>query len=186
MGTNRLVHLLGQWSGDTGPLYRALGDRLVALMADGTLRAGEQLPPERGLASALGVSRGTVVRAYDALAEAGAVRRVQGSGTTVEGTHRSAGLMPQDFIGEELWESHRTSIDLLKAVPRMLPSVREMVNTIDLNQHADELDEAEPLGWWRLRQGIADLHSRQGLPTSPHQILVTTGAQQAISLTISS
>ncbi|MEM8620417.1 MAG: PLP-dependent aminotransferase family protein [Actinomycetota bacterium] len=185
MGTNRLVHLLDQWSIGGGPLYRALGDRILHLIAEGSLRAGERLPPERGLAAALGVSRGTVVRSYDALAEVGAVRRVQGSGTTIEGT-RWSGVADRDgFVGEELWESQRASIDLLKAVPRMLPSVGELVTSIDLTDHVDDLDEAEPLGWWRLRERIADLHTRQELPTSPHQILVTSGAQQAISLTIS-
>jgi DNA-binding transcriptional MocR family regulator len=179
-----VIQLLGQWSGGSGPLYRQLADRLAASIDDGTLRVGDRLPPERSLAEALSVSRGTVVRAYDDLAADGSVTRLQGSGTTVHGRDLRAGSVPDRFVGERLWAPHVASIDLLKAIPTMLPAVAELIASIDLAPHIGDLDEAEPLGWWRLREGIADLHTRQGLPTSPHQILVTAGAQQAISLTI--
>jgi DNA-binding transcriptional MocR family regulator len=185
VGAHRLVQLLGHWSEGPGPLYRRLAERLALSIDDGTLRVGDRLPPERVLADSLDVSRGTVVRAYDELAAAGSVRRLQGSGTTVSGHDLRAGSTPDRFVGERLWAPGGASIDLLKAIPTMLPAVAELVTSIDLAPHADDLDEAEPLGWWRLRARIADLHTRQGLPTSPHQILVTSGAQQAISLTIS-
>ena len=184
VGANRLVQLLGQWSGGAGPLYRQLADRLDTAIESGTLRVGDRLPPERSLAAALSVSRGTVVRAYDELAAQGSVRRVQGSGTTVHGHDLRSGSSPDRFVGERLWAPDLASIDLLKAIPTMLPGVADLISSIDLTAHTGDLDEAEPLGWWRLRQRIAELHSRQGLPTSPHQILVTCGAQQAISLTI--
>jgi DNA-binding transcriptional MocR family regulator len=180
-----MVQLLGQWSDGSGLLYRQLADRLTALIDDGTLRVGDRLPPERSLADAVSVSRGTVVRAYDELAAGGSVRRLQGSGTTVQGHDLRAGSVPDRFVGERLWAPDLASVDLLKAIPTMLPAVAELISSIDLAPHAGDLDEAEPLGWWRLRERIADLHTRQGLPTSPHQILVTCGAQQAISLTIS-
>jgi DNA-binding transcriptional MocR family regulator len=184
LGANRVVQLLGQWSNGSGPLYRQLADRLTTSIESGTLRVGDQLPPERSLADALGVSRGTVVRAYDDLAASGSVRRLQGSGTTVQGHHLRVGSARDRFVGERLWAPDLASVDLLKAIPTMLPAVAELISSIDLTAHAVDLDEAEPLGWWRLRERIAELHTRQGLPTSPHQILVTSGAQQAISLTI--
>ena len=151
---------------------------------DGTLRVGDRLPPERSLADALSVSRGTVVRAYDELAAVGLVRRLQGSGTTVQGHDLRAGAIRDRFVGERLWAPDLASVDLLKAIPTMLPAVAELVASIDLSAHVGDLDDAEPLGWWRLRERIAHLHTDQGLPTSPHQILVTCGAQQAISLTV--
>lgn len=184
LGANRVVQLLDQWSRGSGPLYQQLAEGLQASIDDGTLRVGDGLPPERSLAEALSVSRGTVVRAYDELAAAGSVERVQGSGTTVQGHDLRAGPVPESFVGERLWAPGLASVDLLKAIPAMLPTVAELVSSIDLAPHAADLDEAEPLGWWRLREHIAELHTRQGLPTSPHQILVTGGAQQAISLTI--
>lgn len=180
-----MVQLLGHWSGGSGPLYRQLAERLTASIDDGTLRVGDRLPAERSLADALSVSRGTVVRAYDEVAALGAVARLQGSGTTVQGHDLRSESRPDRFVGERLWTPDLASVDLLKAIPTMLPAVAELISSIDLDPHVGDLDEAEPLGWWRLRQRIADLHTRQGLPTSPHQILVTCGAQQAISLTIS-
>ncbi len=184
VGTNRLVQLLGQWSSRGGPLYRQLADQVAELIADGSLRADELLPPERTLADALSVSRGTIVRAYDQLASSGAVLRVQGSGTIVAGRSLDLVTGPGEFVGERLWMSEGAAIDLLKAIPTMLPEVAELVTRIDLAPHAADLDGSEPLGWWHLRERIAELHARQGLPTTPHQILVTSGAQQAISLVV--
>lgn len=184
VGTNRLVQLLGQWSSGDGPLYHLLAGRIAELISDGSLRASELLPPERSLADALSVSRGTVVRAYDLLASEGAVSSVQGSGTSVAGRPLNVGAGSGEFVGERLWMAEGAAVDLLKAIPTMLPDVAELVAAIDLAPHAVDLDGAEPLGWWSLRQCIADLHTRQGLATTPHQILVTSGAQQAISLVV--
>src|SRR5947208_7386918 len=67
----------------TRPLYR----RIVALVEDGIARgrmaAGFQLPPERDLAAALGISRATVVSAYRELEARGLVRGYVGRGTFV-------------------------------------------------------------------------------------------------------
>lgn len=184
VGANRVVQLLGQWSDGSGPLYRQLATGLATSIDAGTLRVGDRLPPERSLADALSVSRGTVVRAYDELAAEGSVNRQQGSGTTVNGHDLRTGSVPDRFVGERLWAPGLASVDLLKAIPMILPAVADLISDIDLAPHAADLNEAEPLGWWRLRERIADLHTRQGLPTSPHQILVASGAQQAISLAI--
>lgn len=185
LGTNRLVQLLGQWSTGEGPLYLQLAAGITALIGDGAVRADDQLPPERSLAEALSVSRGTIVRAFDQLAADGAVTRLQGSGTTVAGNPIAARSRTDAFIGERLWMAEGAAIDLLKAIPTMLPEVAELVANIDLSEHAADIDGSEPLGWWSLRQCISNLHTRQGLPTTPHQILVTSGAQQAISLAVS-
>lgn len=177
-----MVQLLGHWSKGGGPLYQQLVKQLTGLIDDGSLRTGQQLPPERVLAAALSVSRGTIVRAFDQLASDGAVFRVQGSGTTVAGRAVAAGNRSEEFVGERLWMSEGEAVDLLKAIPTMLPEIAELVAGIDLTPHAADLDASEPLGWASLRSAIAALHTRQGLPTAPHQILVTSGAQQAISL----
>ena len=177
-----MVQLLGQWSTGSGPVYGQIATAIEQLVSDGVLRSGDQLPPERGLAGALSVSRGTIVRAFDLLAEGGVVERVQGRGTTISGQPLATNQAPADFVGERLWMADGGAIDLLKAIPMMLPEVRELIGSIDLSQHAEDLDRAEPLGWWRLRERIASLHTRQGLLTTPHQILVTTGAQQGLLL----
>jgi len=176
---------MGQWSIGSGPIYRQLADGLIALVEDGSLRPGDQLPPERSLAEALSVSRGTVVRAFDLLASDGVVQRVQGSGTTIAGLPLAANRSSEEFVGERLWMAEGAAVDLLKAIPAMLPQVADLVSSIDLAAHAQDLDGAEPLGWWRLRERIAALHSRQGLASTARQILVSSGAQQAILLSVS-
>ncbi len=180
----RLVQLLGQWSSSTGALYHQLSVALENLVADGSLRADDRLPPERVLAERLTMSRGTVVRAYDQLAASGIVSRRQGSGTVVEGVDLNLSPLDREFVGDPLWSKETGSIDLLKAIPTILPCIEELVASIDLSLYGDVLNQAEPLGWWRLRESVAALHTRQGLPTSGHQILITTGAQQAISLVV--
>lgn len=47
-----------------------------ALIAAGTLRPGERLPSSRELAAELGMAKGTILSAYTALKESGAVRAV--------------------------------------------------------------------------------------------------------------
>ena len=145
MGTNRVVQLLGQWSNGSGALYRQLAAALTLLIDEGTLRSGDQLPPERALASSLSVSRGTVVKAFELLEEDGRVSRVQGRGTTVNGvTVPSARNEP--FVGERLWMAEGGALDLLKAIPRILPGTAELINEIDLSSYTDDLDGSEPLG----------------------------------------
>jgi GntR family transcriptional regulator len=71
-----------------GPRYARLRDRMIAAMEDGILRPGAPLPPERELATLTGLSRVTVRRAIQALAEAGLVEQKQGSGSFVKGRPR--------------------------------------------------------------------------------------------------
>ncbi|MCA1655105.1 MAG: winged helix-turn-helix domain-containing protein, partial [Pseudonocardiaceae bacterium] len=80
-----LVELLGDWSTGAGPLYRRLADGLRQAITDGALGRDDRLPAERVLATALSVSRATVVAAYDALRGAGEVHTRRGSGTRVGG-----------------------------------------------------------------------------------------------------
>jgi len=80
-------------------VYLSLRDQI----ADGRLSDGDTLPPEQRLTEIFGVSRVTVRRALDSLAEAGLIARRAGSGTTVRPSGQSgkpmamnlATLMPQ-------------------------------------------------------------------------------------------
>jgi DNA-binding GntR family transcriptional regulator len=71
--TTRLVGLLGDWGAPPGPLYRNLARALQRVVELGELQPGQRLPAERQLASALAVSRATVVAAYDQLRGLGVV-----------------------------------------------------------------------------------------------------------------
>ncbi|MFN3600091.1 MAG: PLP-dependent aminotransferase family protein [Dietzia sp.] len=60
-----------------------LVDAIIDLVADGSLADGDRLPSTRALAEQTGLSRGTVVRAFDELSAAGFVDSIHGSGTRV-------------------------------------------------------------------------------------------------------
>ncbi|MDM9382748.1 PLP-dependent aminotransferase family protein [Chlorogloeopsis sp. ULAP01] len=68
---------------DSTPLYRQLYERLRLAILTEQLTAGVQLPSTRSLASELGVSRNTVLLAYEQLLAEGYVEGKVGSGTTV-------------------------------------------------------------------------------------------------------
>jgi GntR family transcriptional regulator/MocR family aminotransferase len=69
---------------------RAIYEHLRNAVLEGRLRPGELLPPSRELAARLGVSRATVLSAYDQLGGEGFVRTRRGAGTYVAQLHGPA------------------------------------------------------------------------------------------------
>lgn len=67
-----------------GPRYEQLYRHLVACIADGTLAADTQIPPERELADLAQVSRVTVRKAVAQLVEDGQLEQRRGAGTFVK------------------------------------------------------------------------------------------------------
>ena len=66
-----------------GPLYLRLADQFEAAIMEGDLPAGSKLPPQRNLAFDIGVTIGTISRAYALLHERGLVSGEVGRGTYV-------------------------------------------------------------------------------------------------------
>ena len=65
------------------PLYRQVYDQLRQAILEQKLPAGTRLPSTRALARALGVSRNTVLNAYEALLADALLAARRGSGTCV-------------------------------------------------------------------------------------------------------
>src|SRR4051795_4612166 len=74
----------------TRPVYRQIAGLLADAIGRGALPAGHRLPPERDLATALLVSRATIVTAYRELEARGLVRGYVGRGTFVSATPDAA------------------------------------------------------------------------------------------------
>jgi DNA-binding transcriptional MocR family regulator len=74
----------------SGPLYVRLADRIEADIGEGALPPGSKLPPQRNLAFDIGVTVGTVGRAYAILRQRGLVSGEVGRGTYVLGRERAA------------------------------------------------------------------------------------------------
>ncbi|UYO97431.1 PLP-dependent aminotransferase family protein [Microbacterium sp. M28] len=177
-----LAARLGRWAQGDGTLSARLAHGIRALVATGELRPGDRLPAERTLAAATSVSRGTVVAAYADLAERGNVERRQGSGTRIAGT-----LVSQPGRagrGEALFSSLPNAIDLLRSVPQIPQTAVELIRNHKPRLDLALLPETDPAGLPMLRTQIAEMLTAEGTPTSPEQILVTHGAQQAISLVV--
>ncbi|MDR3175900.1 MAG: PLP-dependent aminotransferase family protein [Desulfovibrio sp.] len=67
------------------PLYKQIVAFVEQAVENGLLNGGERLPSERMLGDLLGVNRSTIVRALDDLADRGVVLRRRGSGSYVNG-----------------------------------------------------------------------------------------------------
>jgi DNA-binding transcriptional MocR family regulator len=69
-----------------GPLYVRIADQIERAINTGALASGAKLPPQRNLAYDIGVTIGTVSRAYSMVRERGLVSGEVGRGTYVLGT----------------------------------------------------------------------------------------------------
>lgn len=179
VGSARLAGLLEGWRGE-GPAYSALAGGLRAAVLAGALPTRTRLPSERDLAAALGLSRTTVSATYDLLRDEGYLVSRQGSGTVTAlppGATRSPRFT-------DLPDAHL--IDLTKAAPSAPPELTNACTQAveDLRAHLRS-PGLEPLGLSVLRAAVADWYVDRGVPTDPEQVLVTTGAQQAIHLLVS-
>jgi GntR family transcriptional regulator/MocR family aminotransferase len=66
------------------PRFREIADDLRRAIATGKLPRGARLPATRAMAKQLGVSRNTVLAAYETLAAEGIIAGRKGSGTVVQ------------------------------------------------------------------------------------------------------
>jgi DNA-binding transcriptional regulator YhcF (GntR family) len=110
-----LAAVLGDWSSGADPLNEQLASGIAHAIELGDLPAGTRLPAERELASVLGLSRTTIVSAYDRLRMAGLVRSRQGSGTRV--MTRRPGLS-QAYLDDDAIEGGRVAAMVRALVPR--------------------------------------------------------------------
>ena len=65
------------------PVYKQIANRLLAAMADGTLKNGDRLPTIRELRERLGVNPNTVAKAYHELSVKGLLDGQRGFGSFV-------------------------------------------------------------------------------------------------------
>jgi DNA-binding transcriptional MocR family regulator len=193
MELGALERQLGRWSVGDGALHRKLAAALVRLVREGALAPGARLPSERRLAEALTLSRTTVVAAYDLLHEAGWVDRRAGSGTRVSATSpvvlaaraaaRATALVSSPLLDLLAHEDHGL-VDFALGAPLPLPDLAMDDLELTREEYAAHVGDVRyhPLGLPALREAIAAHCTTGGLETTAQQVLVTTGAQQAINL----
>ena len=186
-----LVGAVGFWARGPGPLHEKLTSALAAAIARGDLAAGARLPSERLLAKSLAVSRSTVVAAFDALERDGQIDRRRGSGTYVAAAaHKRrpaqdrSDPIRRNPIATSFVEGTGGNIEFLGAHVDGLPTV----TTGHFAEIGRDIQKwlgtpgYFPMGLPPLREEVARWWTARGLPTTADEILITSGAQQAIAL----
>ncbi len=193
---------------DTPParwLCAALRDEIL----DGRLRPGSRLPSSRDLARQQGLSRGTVVSAFDQLRSEGYVQGSTGSGTYV------SQVLPDDLL--QVRRRRRVERE-----PAILPPRRRLSGfatgatlfpgfapgpTRAFRAHLPALDlfptslwaqlagrrlrrattnlllGCEPMGYQPLQSAVAEyLVASRGVKCTPEQVAIVSGTQEALDL----
>lgn len=196
--------VLGPWSAGADPLNEQLADAIARAIERGDLTAGTRLPSERQLGAALGLSRTTIVGAYDRLRLAGLVRSRQGSGTRVaaraadqQGGVVAPGLLQPFLAAQSMPTGRRLALESFPAEvvvgdtialtmgalggSGLLRDVIRATLDADIARLTDDHGYVA-YGLPAFRAAVAGLLTSRGLPTHADQVLVTSGAQQAVSL----
>ena len=178
-----LAGVLGDDWRRPGGSAHALAEALRALVVDGRLAVRTRVPSERALAPELGVSRGTVSRAYDRLREDGFLVSARGAGSWLT-------LPDAQTPGDGRGFPHRPApawgVDLsIAALPAPEPQLGEAAASAAraLARHAPSHGYAAA-GLPELRAAIARRFNERGVDTTPDQVLVTAGAQHALHLVL--
>ena len=161
-----------------GPRYQAIADAICDAVAAGELAPGSRLPPQRDLAWKLGVTVGTVSRAYMLLENRGLLSGEVGRGTFVR-------ERPAPATGEVVPDAPDGPIDLSR-------------NAAGSTEHGVALGAAleaiagrsglERLLHYMPSAGHADHRAigvkwiaHAGLEVDPGQLVLTSGAQQGLT-----
>jgi GntR family transcriptional regulator / MocR family aminotransferase len=189
------------------PLYRWLYEQLRSAILDGRLHPGARLPATRDLARAYQMSRSTIVTAFEQLRSEGYVEGRTGSGTYV------SKILPEEMLQvsgarQERRLPHRR-ISLSEYARRLQPfrsrpalpvrAFRPNQPALDLfpiNLWAQVaarrlrgvstrlLAGGETLGYRPLREAVAEyLNTSRGVKCTADQVLIVSGAQEALDRT---
>ncbi|MEM7153754.1 MAG: PLP-dependent aminotransferase family protein [Myxococcota bacterium] len=166
-------------SGDK-PRYVAIADALSADIADGRLAAGQQLPTHRDLAETLGVTVGTVSRAYREAEHRGLVVGEVGRGTFVR--RPSSGADPGSDARGGLIDLGVNSMripDGSMLVPQALTELARDPAVVRL------LEDYQPqAGLPEHREAGSSLIAEAGWKVHPDRVLVCAGAQHATTVAL--
>jgi GntR family transcriptional regulator/MocR family aminotransferase len=189
------------------PLYRWLYEELRSTILDGRLHPGARLPATRDLAVQYGISRPTIVTAFEQLRLEGYVEGKVGSGTYVSKT------LPDELLqappAKSVAGTRRRAISLSAYARRLRPLVRSEARparafrasqpALDAfptslwaqvaarrlrRVSAKLLAGGEALGYRPLREAVAEyLNTSRGVKCAADQVLIISGVQQALDRT---
>lgn len=185
LSIEHLTARLHGWHDGPGPRYVRLAEALRELVDTGAVAQGTRLPSERALAVALQVSRNTVTAAYRQLRDAGRLVGRQGSAPQVGATmHLSGDAASADPLADLFGDGPRPRLDLTIASPAPAPSVLDALGRLpDLMAETERSQGGlYPAGHPSLLEAVAQKLRGDGIAAHPDEIVVTSGAQQALAL----
>ncbi|APT93157.1 GntR family transcriptional regulator [Corynebacterium phocae] len=146
------------------------------------LSPGQELPSTRALAAQLGISRGSVVTAYDQLLAEGYLEAAIGSGTRV-----CAQLLHTTVSPEPASSPPPTPGPALELTPGLADTARIVTPEwrAAWREAATGLGPSPAQGHERLREEVAaHLGHMRGLSVSPDRIVITAGARDGLTTLI--
>ena len=185
------------------PLYRQLYHGLRRAILEGQLAPGSRLPAGRALAARLGVARVTVTQAYAQLSAEGLAESRRGAGTFVSAAlgEEQTRAAPAAFTPQlSQWGVRLATLPLEAAHPRGRLEIdfgfgRSFTHIFPydiwrrlLARYLSTDDVmlsryGSAAGFLPLRQALADYLGRQrGLNCTPEQVIIVSGAQQALDI----
>ncbi len=161
----------------TGPLYKAIADKLEYDIKNGLLTPGTRLPPQRELADFLDINVSTVSRAFKLCEQKGLICAAIGSGTFV-----ASDAAANPFLIPE--ESSLKVIEMGAVYPEtsvneeIVAQMKKMLAEPDFGRL---FQQGRPGGTIWQKETAAKLIRKSGYHADPHNILLASGAQNAIA-----
>lgn len=193
-------------------LQSQLFEQIRGMIIEGRLKASDPIPASRELCRQLGVSRNTVVLAYDRLFAEGYIESKRSVGTfvsacipetglTLEGPYsgsaadRGGERVPRErgvvFGGraQGMLNPHQDAIDIdfwagrPDAKSFPMKAWRRIINRRLLQAGSSLTEYHDPQGDARLRRAIADhLGPARGIVTTPDQVIIVGGIQDGLTI----
>lgn len=162
-----------------GPKYLRIADALAEDVYAGRLAVGDRLPTHRDLAWKLGVTVGTVSRAYSEAERRGLVVGEVGRGSFVRAGARSqATLAMPDDGGPQMIDLGMNRPPVRLAEPEFAAALTRLAQTPKLGSL---LNYEAHTGRWSHRAAGAAWIGRRGLEVRTDTVLLTSGAEHAIA-----
>ncbi|TFW17583.1 PLP-dependent aminotransferase family protein [Massilia arenosa] len=182
------------------PLFQQLGAGIRAAILDGAIAPGMRLPPTRTLCTLLGVSRQTVLSAYEQLTAEGYLEGTVGRGTFVaahlpgrtqaptQPARAVRGLSARGRAFAASMRGVRHHDQPARAFRASMPALElfpfDVWNRLEARRrrHPDHhFGYGDPAGYLPLRERLCEyLGAARGVRCTPEQVIITSGSQQAL------
>lgn len=164
-----------------GLKYLILSGEIAELIRDGSMKPGTRLPTHRELSFQLGITPGTVSKAYAELTRIGLVTAHVGSGTFVLGDTTKA--TAKGFRTYSDLEAETVDMSLNQAIPSGFVALyRESFDSMLADQASiDHLNRYAPeTGYQDYREAGVRWISHDGFQAEPSQVVCTNGGQHGL------